>query len=501
MASPYGTDISAYLAQLQPNEDDQRKARAFAAMMAGAGLLGTRKGFEGQGIGQAIQQGLLGYNGSLQNFTQQRGQQLAQAAAMQKLGKDIELTNMGMGMLGGGQPQGPQAAPQGQPQGNGVTTYPLQNNIPPQSQPAPSQSTMSGVPSWANPNAEAAFALMGKKDMADVIHRNMQITVGPNGELMRNGMQVGRSVPNGTILYEGGDPSRPKFFAMPADALAAAAQQAGAVKGAETSATEAAQNPYRVQTLKMPDGSERQVTGDQMQAFLRGGPNGLPVAGQSPSPAQQGQDTEVAKGFGNDYLSLVKGEAGAPANIAKYERMKELYSQVATGKLAPTTQTLKSIAAYAFPDLAKSWTADVPYAQAASALSNAMALEMRNPAGGAGMPGALSDADRKYLQSMVSSVESDPRAIPMVLDAKIALEQRNRDIGKLAREYRKQNGRIDEGFYQVTQDYADSHPLFENVAMPGAKQETKAAPQVSDGATGTYNGRKVVFKGGKWQFQ
>ncbi len=193
---------------------------------------------------------------------------------------------------------------------------------------------------------------------------------------------------------------------------------------------------------------------------------------------QASQNTKIADTFANDYADAVKAEKTAPATIQKYEHLKGMWAQVETGKLAPSVQNLKTIAAYVAPEVAKEWTKDVPYYQAAQALSNAMALELRNPAGGAGMPGSLSDADRQYLQSMISSAQNDPRAIPMILDAKIALEKRNQDMGKIARTYRQQHGTVDEGLYEQFQRYADTHPLFVN--PPTAPAGTGARPKVVD---------------------
>ena len=175
------------------------------------------------------------------------------------------------------------------------------------------------------------------------------------------------------------------------------------------------------------------------------------------------QNNVIAKGQGEDYLNIVKAEKDATGNIAKYDLMKSYLSKVETGKLAPSVLGLKSVAAYVAPNLAKEWTKDVPYAQASAALSNEIALQLRNPQGGAGMPGALSDRDREFLVSMTANSANDPRAIPIMLDARIAMEKRAQEVGRMAREYRSKNGRVDEGFYEELRAYSESHPLFAGV--------------------------------------
>ena len=186
--------------------------------------------------------------------------------------------------------------------------------------------------------------------------------------------------------------------------------------------------------------------------------------------SQTAQNTLIGEGQGKDYLSVLDAEKAAPGNIAKYELMKNYLGKVETGKLAPSVLGLKSIAAYVAPNLAKEWTKDVPYAQASASLSNEIALQLRNPQGGAGMPGSMSDSDRNFLVSMTANASNDPRAIPMMLDARIAMEKRSQEVGKLARSYRQQHGTIDEGFYQQLQDWSNAHPMFKDVAqqMPPA---------------------------------
>jgi hypothetical protein len=358
---------------------------------------------------------------------------------------------------------------------------------------------MGSLPSWANARAELGFALAGKKDVADVIHRQYQVTQGPGGTLMRNGQIVGQVIPNAGMVIDG------KFQPLPKEATDALV----GFEGAKAGAVKAAENPYQI--TEGVDAQGRPVKGyapsvfgapptgqpnvgaippgtrfnfenappNEVAAALRDaasgggklvGPNPLAMkAAESAIATQAAQNTDVAKAFGNDYVDMVKAEKGAPANIQKYQYLKGLWGDVNTGKFAPTTQAIKATAAYFAPDLAKSFTKDVPAFQAAQALSNAMALELRNPAGGAGMPGSLSDADRQYLQSMISSAQNDPRAIPLILDAKISLEKRNQDLGRIARDYRASHGGVlDEGVYQAFQDYSNAHPLFKQAAPASA---------------------------------
>ena len=211
------------------------------------------------------------------------------------------------------------------------------------------------------------------------------------------------------------------------------------------------------------------------------------------APAQQAQETELSKMFGDVYTAAVKAELGAPASIAKYRRLGDLYSNVSTSKVYPAIAQVKSVAAGLFPDAAKNWTADLPPAQAAEAISRGMALELRNPASGMGMPGAMSDADREFLRSMVPNWELDPRSIPLMVEAKILLHEREMQVGKLARAYRKEHGIVDEGLIQVLSDYSEKNPLFDGLA----KKAERMAPSPSSVAPSSpvirydKNGRRI----------
>lgn len=180
---------------------------------------------------------------------------------------------------------------------------------------------------------------------------------------------------------------------------------------------------------------------------------------------------EVGTEFGRQYSELMKADMNAPASIAKYDRLGSLLSQVNTGKFKGTTTDLKAAAKSLGVDLsAMGITDDVAPAQAARALSYQLALEMRNPSGGAGMPGAMSDKDREFLVQMIPSLENDPGSISKMIEYRQRLARREQQVAKLARAYRKKNNTFDDGFYDELQAWSDKNPLF-----PEAKAEVKPA--------------------------
>lgn len=185
---------------------------------------------------------------------------------------------------------------------------------------------------------------------------------------------------------------------------------------------------------------------------------------------------------------LQKEGMQAQSSINRLGALNSLLDQVTTGKFKGTTTEIKAIAKGAGLDLeAMGIKDDVAPAQAIVALSNLMALENRNPAGGAGMPGAMSDADRAYLQQASVSITKDPAGNKILIAIKKGDLQRQVDIAKYAREYIKSPdfktnpaGLDDYVAEKIAgKDYYDRNVLPQmSVAPPGTIQGQGEQPKV-----------------------
>jgi hypothetical protein len=196
-----------------------------------------------------------------------------------------------------------------------------------------------------------------------------------------------------------------------------------------------------------------------------------------------GEEKEFNKALGKEtgemYAGLLKADMNSPGVISKYQRLGQLLSNVNTGKFRGTTLELKAAAKSMGFDLnAMGIADDVAPAQAARALSNLLALENRNPSGGAGMPGALSDKDREFLVQTIPGLENDPAAIGTMIDYRVRLERRSQEVARKAREYRRKNGKFDDGFFDELQEWSNKTPLFAEVDKPAAP--AKPTPGVVD---------------------
>lgn len=176
---------------------------------------------------------------------------------------------------------------------------------------------------------------------------------------------------------------------------------------------------------------------------------------------------EIGKENAKTYGDLMKSGAMAQSKVNKLSRLSSLLDQSGqTGKLTPAASELASVAA----SIGIKVDPKLNYQQAAMALSNEMALELRNPAGGAGMPGALSDRDREFLVGMVPSLSKTPEGNKMLIETAKKLAQREAQVAKMAREYKAKTGRFDEGFYQMLSEFSAANPLFDDVAKPAPAQ-------------------------------
>lgn len=115
----------------------------------------------------------------------------------------------------------------------------------------------------------------------------------------------------------------------------------------------------------------------------------------------------------------------------------------------------------------------IPDSEIVAAVGNQMALEMRNPAGGAGMPGAMSDKDREFLVSIVPGLTKTAEGNLKLIEYRRLLNQRDREVAQKARAYRKKHGRLDEGFYDELKAWSDQNPLFPEIPQEGGQQNVK----------------------------
>lgn len=112
----------------------------------------------------------------------------------------------------------------------------------------------------------------------------------------------------------------------------------------------------------------------------------------------------IAKG-GVEYLNDINERAAAAASSdAKLQQLEFALSRTYSGFGAEQLLNLRQIgAAFGVGN-----SENLAAGELARSISNKLALGLRNPAGGEGMPGAMSNADRDYLKASVPSLQTSP---------------------------------------------------------------------------------------------
>jgi hypothetical protein len=116
-------------------------------------------------------------------------------------------------------------------------------------------------------------------------------------------------------------------------------------------------------------------------------------------------------------------------------------------------------------------------AEMLDALGKQISLRLRNPNGGAGMPGSLSDSDRQFLQSMSLSLGNSPQANRLLGQYYLAAEQRAVDLEQLAQSYEAQHGRLDNGWRAVKANYLQQTDPTAPIRDALAGRASSAPPQ------------------------
>jgi hypothetical protein len=202
-------------------------------------------------------------------------------------------------------------------------------------------------------------------------------------------------------------------------------------------------------------------------------------------PAEKEYDKQAAKDFAEMNRDLIKGGQTANMKIATLNRLETLLTDptIRTGAGAQLALQAGRLGKSAFGIE----TEGLGGAEAINAIANQFALELRNPSGGAGMPGALSDKDREFLQSATPGLERTPEGNKLIIDYMRRVAKRSVEVEALRRDYVKSNkGRLDEGFFDKLADFSEKNPLFPETknAAPSGPLTVKSAADYEKLKTG-----------------
>lgn len=248
------------------------------------------------------------------------------------------------------------------------------------------------------------------------------------------------------------------------------------IKGAEAMAKAAADAQFAYEKVFDPTTGETHLVSRADLAGVGGGNRGgggmagggkqgtgnrTPIANERADNAAY--KLETAKNAAEMYKGLQTAAMKAPSKISKLQQLDTLLADHDGGKLSNANMVFQQFA----NSLGIKISNNLPAKEAATAIINQLALSIRDPSGGAGMPGALSDADRVYLINSVPNLMQSAEGRKLLIQHGIALEQRNIDVARMARAWQQRFGRIDapdprtgKNFQDQLSEWSQRNPLF-----------------------------------------
>jgi len=166
---------------------------------------------------------------------------------------------------------------------------------------------------------------------------------------------------------------------------------------------------------------------------------------------------------GVDYLGDLNDRASkASTEEARLQQLEYALSRTYSGFGAEQLLTLRQIGgAFGIGD-----TDTLGAGELARSISNQLALGLRNPAGGEGMPGNMSNADREFLQRSVPSLQNSPDGWREMIDMRRRLNQYALEQSREANRYLEAGGNA-ANLRSHMQRWAEANPLF---AAPEPRQ-------------------------------
>lgn len=343
---------------------------------------------------------------------------------------------------------------------------------------AASRAWFAGPGGMNNPNARDVNGV-------SVAQYSQKFQQGMPGQVAQGGGELGGGLPGG------GPPNQIAQLDPALRATIATVMQQDPVKGAQMLAT-ALQNVKKDDAwVPLGDADSKMFLGpayDPTKAYQRNKSTGKiePIGGSLVNIQNQGENKALQvqiESANKAHTELQDSAKVARTGLSQINRLGGLLDQLNTNKFTSTTTEIKAMAKGLGIDLgALGIKDDVGPAQAADALSKQLALALRDPSAGGGMPGALSNSDREFLARMVPTLDTTVEGRKLMLDYARKMYQRNIEIAKVANDYlrSKEFASDPSGLYAKIQEYADANPLFSEA--DAAKVPQQAAPATPPGS-------------------
>lgn len=181
------------------------------------------------------------------------------------------------------------------------------------------------------------------------------------------------------------------------------------------------------------------------------------------------QDTEIAKLSAKDYQTIIGNATKANKEIATIGTLEKLSEKAFSGTGAGAL-----LAGAKLLDQAGIKTEGLTESEVYEKVANTLVLDKSQQ-----MAGALSNGDMAFLQNTVPGLNTSKESRKLTFDIGKKLAQREKDVAKLATEFRKANGgSFDSGEFQVYLDqWKEENPLFKDEQKQSAQPAQQAPTQ------------------------
>jgi hypothetical protein len=262
------------------------------------------------------------------------------------------------------------------------------------------------------------YVTTGGKNMADIAKPNIQVQNGMVIDL--NKLPPGTSLPTAEGLQYRPIPGQPGKYMV---------EQVQGMAGVQQGKSDIEHSHDMVEIID-PSGSGNTIRVPANSPMAQGVTKQNPVE-QARLMANMERDQKKL----GTYQDQREAAPGQIANLDQLGQGLEAFAKTGQSpKGAAFEQTMKNwLPGY------KSGDALAPF-QLSNAMAGQLALELRNPASGAGMPGSMSDSDRTFLTSMVANPGTDINAARQMIAARQATYRRSIEVGNMASKWDKTYG-------------------------------------------------------------
>lgn len=203
-----------------------------------------------------------------------------------------------------------------------------------------------------------------------------------------------------------------------------------------------------------------------MLEHIRNTPEAAAAAAQAATQMQMEKFKTMAptEYFFNEWKGVLGRRAAAEDQLSNISQLQDMLSRVHTDKFAGAKMKVAQVfnALKVSPDIQRSlgFSDQVGDMEAFDATRKFINMQLRDPRGGGGMPGQMSNYEDKLLQSMGPELQKSMEGNQLILAYMQKREERLRDYAKWAAQYQKKDKNL-ENWTDASYNWVNDHPILD----------------------------------------